>query len=140
MSEQPMKPLRRRGTFSPVLMELTIVILFFALSTAVVARLIASASATSNESAFHARALLAMENVAEQTKADPEGDGAFDADGTRAFTVQSAPDLAVAAVVTRDDSPASGTLYTIALSVASQTGETYTLNAMRYVSRGEAAP
>ena len=140
MNEQPMKPLKRRGAFSPVLMELTIVILFFALSTVVVARLIAAASAASNESAFQARALLAMENVAELTKANPEGDGAFDANGARAFTVQSAPDLAVAAVVTRDDSPENGTLYSIALSVVSPTGETYILNAMRYVSRGEAAP
>ena len=140
MNEQPMKPLKRRGAFSPVLMELTIVILFFALSTVVVARLIAAASAVSNESAFQARALLAMENVAEQAKANPEGDGAFDANGARAFTVQSAPDLAVAAVVTRDDSPENGTLYSIALSVVSPTGETYILNAMRYVSRGEAAP
>ena len=140
MSEQPMKPLKRRGAFSPVLMELTIVILFFALSTIVVARLIAAASDASNESAFQARALLAMENAAEQTKANPEGDGAFDANGARAFTVQAAQGLAVAAVVTRDDSPKNGTLYTITLTVVSETGETYTLNAMRYVSRGEAAP
>jgi len=135
-----MTPLKRRGACSHVLMELTIVILFFALATVVVARLIAAASAASNESAFQARALLAMENVAEQAKANPEGDGAFDANGARAFTVQSAPDLAVAAVVTRDDSPENGTLYSIALSVVSPTGETYILNAMRYVSRGEAAP
>lgn len=139
-NEQPLKPLKRRGAFSPVLIELTIVILFFALSTVVVARLIAAASATSNESAFHARAILAMESVAEETKANPEGDGAFDENGARAFTVQSAPDLAVDAVVARDDSFESGALYTITLSVVSETGETYTLTAMRYVPRGEAAP
>ena len=140
MNDQPLKPIKKHCSFSPVLIELAIVILFFALSTGIVVQLIAAASRISNESAFHSRALLAMETVAEETKADPEGDGAFDANGARAFTVQSAPDLAVAAIVTRDDSPENGTLYSIALSVVSPTGETYTLNAMRYVSRGEAAP
>ena len=140
MNEQALKPLKKRGTFSPVLIELTIVILFFALSTVVVARLIAAAGAASSESAFHARAILAMESVAEETKANPEGDGAFDESGTRAFTVQAAPDLAVAAVVTRDAALESGALYTIALSVVSETGKTYTLTAVRYVSGGEATP
>ena len=43
MNEQPLRPLKRRGAFSPVLIELTVVILFFALSTSIVVQLIAAA-------------------------------------------------------------------------------------------------
>ena len=67
MNDSPLQPLKKRGSFSPVLLELTIIILFFALSTSIVVQLIAAASSISSESAYHARALLAMETVAEQT-------------------------------------------------------------------------
>ena len=140
MNEQPLRPVKRSGTFSPVLMELTIIILFFALSTSIVVRLIATASAVSNESRYHARAMLAMENVAEQIKADPVGDGAVNECGVRSFTVAVASDLAVDAIVTGDPSPKNGTLYEIELSVTGENGTVYSLDAARYLPDAEVAP
>ena len=140
MNDSPLQPLKKRGSFSPVLLELTIIILFFALSTSIVVQLIAAASSISSESAYHARALLAMETVAEQTKSDPVGDGGFDAAGIRTFSNVIEPDLTVEGKVTRDLSPAGGTLYQINLSVCSQSGSVYSLCAARYVSDAEVAP
>jgi len=140
MNEQPLRPVKRPGTFSPVLMELTIIILFFALSTSIVVRLIATASAVSNESRYHARALLAMETVAEQIKADPTGDGAVNECGVRSFTVAVALDLEVDAIVTGDPSPKNGTLYEIELNVTGKDGTVYLLDAARYVPDAEATP
>jgi hypothetical protein len=140
MNEQPLRPVKRSGSFSPVLMELTIIILFFALSTSIVVRLIASASVISNESRYHARAFLAMETVAEQIKADPVGDGAVNECGVRSFTVPVAPDLRVDAIVTGDPSPKNGTLYEIELNVTSGNGTVYTLDAARYVPDAEVSP
>jgi len=140
MNEQPLRPLKRRGVFSPVLIELTVVILFFALSTSIVVQLIAAASAISNESRDHARALLAMESVAEQIKADPAGDGAVNECGVRAFTVDYAEDLQVSCIVTGDPSPENGTLYEIELNVTREDGTVYSLDAARYVSDAEVGP
>ncbi|MPM91186.1 hypothetical protein SDC9_138313 [bioreactor metagenome] len=126
--------------FSPILIELTIVILFFALSTSVVVQLIAAAGATARESEYHARAILAMESVAEQIKADPAGSGACNECGVRASTKNVAEDLAVNCLVTDDPSPLQGTLYEIELSVTSPTGETYYLDAVRYIPDAEVLP
>ena len=67
--EQMLRPPEKRGVFSPILIEMTIVILFLALSTSVVVRLIAVANITAQQSAYESRAILAMERVAEQVKA-----------------------------------------------------------------------
>ena len=140
MNEQPLRPIKRSGAFSPVLMELTIIILFFAISTSIVVRLIASASAISDESRYHARALQAMETVAEQIKADPAGDGAVNTCGVRSFSVEVAPDLQVNAIVTGDPSPKNGTLYEIELNVTSENGDIYSLDAARYLPDAEVSP
>lgn len=140
MTDLMLRPPKKRGVFSPVLMELTIVILFFALSTSVVIQLISAANATARESEYHARAILAMESVAERIKADPVGDGAADACGVRAFTVDAAEDIAVSCVVTADPAPLQGTLYEIELCVSSPGGEVYTLDAARYLADAEVAP
>lgn len=140
MTDLMLRPPKKRGVFSPVLMELTIVILFFALSTSVVIQLISAANATARESEYHARAILAMESVAERIKADPVGDGAADACGMRAFTVDAAEDIAVSCVVTADPAPLQGTLYEIELCVSSPGGEVYTLDAARYLADAEVAP
>lgn len=140
MNDQPLKPIKKHGSFSPVLIELAIVILFFALSTGIVVQLIAAASRISNESAFHSQALLAMETVAEEAKAAPEGDGAFDDCGVRTFETVVSDEITVQGIVTRDDSPEHGTLYTIDLSVISTDGTVYTLTAEKYRSDGEATP
>lgn len=139
MNDMSLRPLKKHTSFSPVLLELTIIILFFALSTGVVVQLIAAASSISGESAYHSRALLAMETVAEQVKADPEG-GGFGADGVRAFSDAVDEDLTVEGTVTRDLSPAGGTLYQIDLYVLSENGTRYSLSAARYVSDAEVTP
>ena len=133
-------PPKKRGVFSPVLVELIIVILFFALSTSVVVRLIAAADLTSRTSAYESRAILAMQTVAERVKADPVGEGECNACGARAFSVAFADDLAVDCVVTSDESPLQGTLYDIELTVMSPLGEVYALDAERYVQDAEVAP
>lgn len=140
MNEPALRPIRKRGSISPVLLELAVVILFFALSASVVLRLFAAASDVSRESACRSRALLALESVAERVKADPEGDGAFDGGGVRTFTQQIEADLLVRGVVTRDESNSAGVFYGIDLSVTAPDGTVYTLSAARYVSGGGTPP
>ena len=135
-----LRPPKKRGTFSPVLIELTIVILFFALSTSVIVRLIAAAGATARASEYESRAILAMERVAEQVKADPVGDGGCNTCGARVFSVDVSSDLVVDCVVTNDSSPLQGTLYDIELTVTSPEGKVFALDAARYVPDAEAAP
>ena len=133
-------PPKKRGVFSPVLLELVIVILFFALSTSVIVRLIAAADLTARESAYESRAILAMQSVAERVKADPAGQIECNACGARVFSVEIAEDLSVDCVVTSDESPLQGTLYDIELTVTSPRGEVYALDAERYVPDAEVAP
>jgi hypothetical protein len=138
--ETMLRPPKKRGVFNPILIELTIVILFFALSTSVVIRLIAAADATARQSAYESRAILAMESVAEQVKADPVGDGFCNECGARVFSTQIADDLTVDCVVTNDDSPLQGTLYDIELTVVSPEGKVFSLDAARYVPDTEGTP
>lgn len=140
MNETMLRPPKKQSVFSPVLIELTIVILFFALSTSIVVRLIAAASAVSNESGYHGRALLAMETVAEQIKADPTALGEADGQNVRTFSVPAAEDIVVDCVVTGDTSCRQGVYYAISLSVAGEAGESYSLQAGKYVPNGEGAP
>ena len=135
-----LQPPNKRAAFSPVLIELTIVILFFALSTSVIVRLIAAADATARASAYESRAILALEQVAEQVKADPIGDGFCNTCGARVFSLAIADDLVVDCIVTSDSSPLQGTLYDIELTVTSPKGEVFALDAARYVPDAEAAP
>ncbi len=140
MTDTTLRPPKKRGVFSPVLLELTIVILFFALSTSVIVRLISAASTTAQESEFHARAILAMETVAERIKTNPAGAGTETGDGVREFTEEVSSDLSVVCVVTEDPSPAQGTLYEIKLHVVSPRGDAYTLETARYQPDTEVAP
>ena len=138
--EQMLRPPKKRGVFSPILIEMTIVILFLALSTSVVIRLIAAANVTARESAYESRAILAMERVAEQVKADPVGDNTCNACGARVFSTEIADDLTVDCVVTSDDSPLQGTLYDIELTVMSPEGKVFALDAARYLPDAEVTP
>lgn len=140
MTDQMLLPPKKRGVFSPVLIELTIVILFFALSASVIVRLIAAADTTARLSAYESRAILAMETVAEQVKADPVGDNTCNECGARVFSVAVDPDLTVDCVVTSDDSPLQGTLYDIELTVTSPQGKVYALDSARYLPDAEVAP
>ncbi len=139
-TETVLIPPKQRTGLSPVLVELTIVILFFALSMSVIIRLIAAANGTAKQSEFESRALLAMETVAEQVKASPMGDGVCNACGARVFSVEIASDLTVDCVVTIDDSPLQGTLYDIELTVVTPQGGVLALDAARYLPDTEAAP
>ena len=60
MTQPMLLPPKKRSFFSPVLVELTIVILFFALSASVIVRLIAAADTTARTSEYESRAILAM--------------------------------------------------------------------------------
>ena len=119
---------------------MTIVILFLALSTSVVVRLIAVANITAQQSAYESRAILAMERVAERVKADPVGDNTCNACGARVFSVDVADDLTVDCVVTSDESPLQGTLYDIELTVTSPEGKVFALDAARYLPDAEVTP
>ena len=140
MTEQMLTPPKKRSSFSPVLIELTIVILFFALSASVIVRLITAANATARASEYESRAILAMETVAEQVKADPIGDNTCNECGARVFSVEIDEELAVDCVVTSDNSPLQGTLYDIELTVTSPQGKVYALDAVRYLPDAEVAP
>lgn len=140
MNESMLRPPKKHGVFSPILIELTIVILFFALSTSIVVQLIAAAGTAARESEYHARAILALESVAEQIKANPAGSGTCNECGVRAFTKDVAEDLTVNCIVTDDPTPEQGTLYEIELSVLSPAGESYFLDAVRYVADAEVLP
>lgn len=140
MTDQMLTPPKKRSSFSPVLIELTIVILFFALSASVIVRLITVANATARASEYESRAILAMETVAEQVKADPVGDNTCNECGARVFSVEVDEDLAVDCVVTSDNSPMQGTLYDIELTVTSPQGKVYALDAVRYLPDAEVAP
>ena len=59
--------------------------MFFALSMSVVIRLVAAADETSRLSELTGSALIAMENAAEEIKADPAS-GPFDANGAYSLT------------------------------------------------------
>jgi hypothetical protein len=140
MTDNMLIPPKKRGIFSPVLIELTIVILFFALSASVIVRLIAAANTTARLSEYESRAILAMETVAERVKADPVGDNTCNECGARVFSVAVDSDLTVDCVVTSDDSPLQGTLYDIELTVTSPQGKVYALDAERYLPDAEVAP
>ncbi|MBA4347756.1 MAG: hypothetical protein C0413_02775 [Clostridiales bacterium] len=140
MTDNMLIPPKKRGFFNPVLIELTIVILFFALSASVIVRLIVAANGTARTSEYESRAILAMETVAEQVKANPTGDKVCNECGARVFSVEIDRDLTVDCVVTSDDSPLQGTLYDIELTVISPQGKVYALDAERYVPDVEAAP
>lgn len=140
MTDQMLTPPKKRSSFSPVLIELTIVILFFALSASVIVRLITAANATARASEYESRAILAMETVAEQVKADPIGDNTCNECSARVFSVEIDEDLAVDCVVTSDNSPLQGTLYDIELTVTSPQGKVYALDAVRYLPDAEVAP
>ncbi len=140
MTQTTLRSVKKRSVFSPVLIELIFVILFFALSASVIVRLIAAASVTAQESAYHARAIIAMESAAERIKANPAGEGDCNECGVYAFSMETASDLTVDCIVTPDDSPLQGTLYDIELSVASPGGEIYWLDAARYIPDAEVGP
>ena len=140
MTQPMLLPPKKRSFFSPVLVELTIVILFFALSASVIVRLIAAADTTARTSAYESRAILAMQTVAEQVKADPIGDNTCNECGARVFSVAVDEDLTVDCVVTIDESPAQGTLYNIELTVTAPSGKVYALDAARYLPDMEVAP
>ncbi len=133
-----MRRIGQKNAFGTVLIELIVVILFFALSMSVVVQLIAAANELSNESAYASRAMFALQDMAEQLKADPVGDGDFDESGVRKIERVVSDDMIVSGEIKRKTADC-GALYEISLRVERESGEPYLLDAARYV-RGEATP
>ena len=125
--------MNKRSTFSPVLLELIVAILFFALSMSVIIRLIAAANDTSRDSMLTGRAMIAMESVMEEIKADPVGDGKFDMNEERRLLVQVDEDLILLAVI-RCTSTKTGVLYDIDIQATSGEKKLGSLTSSRYIS------
>lgn len=123
--------MKKRATFSPVLLELIVSILFFALAMSVVVRLVAAANETSERSALASRALVAMENAAEAIKADPAA-GDFDENGERRFTREAERDILLNVLVRRS-AGAAGALYEIEIEALGGGLPLGSLSAARYV-------
>ena len=128
--------MRQRASFNPVLVELTVILLFLALSTAALVQLIGKAREISQGSEAGSRALILLEDALERTKADPEGGGAFDSAGVRQVNF-SDDGYDVRGTVKRTLS-VSGAYYEIALAAYDGGKELLALSAGRYVP-GEAA-
>ena len=80
------------------------------------------------------------EDEDDEPKTEEKSEDVLDLDeSTEGETVVS-DEITVQGVVTRDDSPENGTLYTIDLSVLAKDGTAYTLTAKQYRSDGEATP
>lgn len=124
--------MNKRATFHPVLLELIVSILFFALAMSVVVRLLAAADETSRMSELTGRALIAMESVAEEWKADPAG-GDFDENGERRFTARADGDIELSVLVRREAGGA-GALYTIEIRAESGGTPLGAISTARYVS------
>lgn len=130
--------MKKQPTFQPVLMEIIVTLLFFALAMSIVVQLVAAANSISKESAFRSRAYLAMETAAEQVKADPEG-GGFGADGTRTFAIALEEGISITGTVQKTvDSRSGGAMYTISLTASGGGYDPVTLTACRY-RQGEEA-
>ena len=130
--------MKKRATFSPVLLELIVVILFFALSMSVVIRLIAASDETSRDSAALSRAVIAMESVIEEIKAEPPGAADFDAEGESRFTRQAEGGILLTVLVRREQGTA-GFLYNIEVTAYSGEKPLGSLTAARYVRGGPGA-
>lgn len=124
--------MKKRATFSPVLLELIVAILFFALSMSVVIRLIAAADETSRQSAALSRATIAMESLIEELKAEPPAGADFNAQGESHITRQAEEGIELVALV-RQSEGAAGTLYDIEVTAYSGEEALGSLRAARYV-------
>lgn len=127
--------MRKKATFSPVLLELIVAILFFALSMSVVIRLIAAADETSQGSAALSRATIAMESLLEEIKAAPPGNAAFDEMGESHMRRETEDGIVLLALV-RQSERAQGVFYEIEVTAYSGEEPLGTLSAARYVRGG----
>ena len=120
--------MKKRIAMNIVILELIIVVLFFALSAGVALRLFAAADAGSRRSSIESAALSAMQAMAEELKAAPEGTFI---DGRREVG-RTLDELELNAVITRKDRPA-GAYYEIVITASHAGEEVDTLTAGRYV-------
>lgn len=128
--------MREQRRFSLVLIELVVVILFFALSATAILRMIAAADAYRRKSADETEAMTRLTDLIECVKADPEGSG-LDASGIRYQEEQSETGLLCAVRVIREDR-LTGAMYRIE-AFAMRGGETVlTWNAAQYAPETEA--
>ncbi len=127
--------MNKRATFSPILMELIVVILFFGLTMSIVLRLAATADRISRESSGAAEALLAAETAMEALKADPKGDGAFDANNRRTET-RTDDGIILRCTVTESERE-TGALYTLTVTATAAGAAPITLESARYLAASE---
>lgn len=130
--------MKKKATFSPVLLELIVAILFFALSMSVVIRLIAAADETSRGSAALSRATIAMESLMEEIKAAPPGGADFDETGESHITREIGDGIVLTALV-RQSEGAKGIFYDIEVTAYSAEEPLGSLRAARYVKGGPGA-
>lgn len=118
---------------SPVIIELAIVTLFFALSATTLVQLIFKAGEISDSAAVMSGELIALESAIEEIKADP-AQGEYGESGVWAVS-RSVGGVEITGTVTRTRYPA-GSYYEIALTAPGD--EALSMTAGRYVSNGEA--
>ena len=119
--------MKRESSVSPVLLELVLVILFFAISSAAVLQLIAAAAETSRDSRIRTEALIAATDLMETAKADPLGEIAAEpvvTDGGSEITFS---------VSTAGTKTGAGTLYEIVVLARSQGETVLRLTGRQYV-------
>ena len=130
--------MKKTSQVSPVMLEIIVVTLFLALSMSVLIQLISKAHEISAAATAQSHALILAEDTLERMKADPVGDGAFDAEGTRAFAV-TADGLTVRGTVTRELSE-GGAYYALTADAYNGGDRILTLTSGRYLPETEVAP
>ncbi len=123
--------MKNRG-INPVLVELVVVILFFALSSAVIVQALGTANRISTQSSMQSAALVALEDMAERIKSDPEN---CPFDGDTALWQTEYGRIVCSAVVTRE-AGAHGAYYSIELTALNGGEVLLTLDAARYMQSG----
>lgn len=114
--------MKRRSALSPVLVELLVTIVFFALSAAVVVQLLAAANRTSSQSTDTANAAAALSTLMDELRADPEGSEGMAADGSRRVERVLSDGTVLSAQINRSLT-GGGALYSI-YAEAEKDGET----------------
>jgi type II secretory pathway pseudopilin PulG len=128
--------MNRHHSFSPVLIEFLIVMLFLALSTASVIQLLAKASELSQLSVKKSEALICLENALEQARSNPEGNGAFDQEGN-CMLIDHADGIDIRVLVKKTKAT-GGFYYDIQGSVSGDGQLLAQMETSRYVINGEA--
>ncbi len=125
---------------SPVLYEMTVMLLFLGVCAAVVMQLLAGAHATAARSAVESRALLQAESYLETAKADPEAVVASCDDSCEHEKIYYDRESGIQYTLLVEQSPTpAGRYYTIDVTAALDGETLLTLSTGRYIPHGEDA-